>query len=131
MLASIGRSNRSDRPVNLRIRATRVGHWLAAELAIHLLGRGRSANGENQLAPQMTRFADTVSFGGVGEIVSRDGWRRDRLGVQQRHDPRQVRAVTADGRTQYGDIRSWWTKSIRRRRYPDQPSTWLALYDRA
>ena len=40
-----------------------------------------SANGEYQLAPQMTAFADTMSFRGICEIVPRDGWRRNRAGV--------------------------------------------------
>ena len=88
-------------------------------------GTKRSANGEDQLAPEVATFADTVSFGGVCEIVSRDRRRRDRAGVQQRHNSIQGRAVAADSRAQYGRVRSRLTKSVRRWCDPNQPSAWL------
>ena len=58
---------------------------VGCRLPIGGLDMESSASGENQLTPQVATFADTVSFGGVCEIVWRDRRRRDRAGVQQRH----------------------------------------------
>ena len=40
-------------------------------LSIGSLDAGQIANGQNQLASQVTSFADLVSFGGVCEALSR------------------------------------------------------------
>src|SRR5271167_3694196 len=84
----------------------------AADAATDGLFPERSANGEYQLAPQMTGFADTMSFGGICEIVPRNGRWRDRFGVQQHHNSLQVRAITGNSRAQHPDIRPRPTKTI-------------------
>jgi hypothetical protein len=109
----------------MRLWTRAVTSKLAADVATDGLVPERSANGENQLSPQMTGFADTMSFGGICETVTRYGRRRDRADVQQCHNPLQVRAITGNSRAQYPDIRARLTKSIWCWCDPDQPSTRL------